>query len=115
MPVDNFSREVIGGIVVERVNLTRATVKEAQEFKDRLLHDSVTGFNRIIVDFSKCNFIDSSMIGALVIALKRISEKGGELRVVIPDEKAFQIFTITGLFRAFNLYKSVDEALKGFD
>lgn len=115
MPADDFFREVIGDIVIERVNLSRATVKEAQEFRDRLLHYSVTGFNKIIIDFSKCSFIDSSMIGGLVIALKRISEKGGEMRVVIPDDKAFQVFTVTGLYRAFNLYKSVDEALKGFD
>lgn len=115
MPGDDFSREIIGDIVIEKVNLTRATVKEAQEFKERLFHDSLAGFNKIIVDFSNCTFIDSSMIGAMVVFLKRISEKGGELRVVIPDTEAFQVFAVTGLFRAFNLYKSLDEAINSFE
>lgn len=115
MHEDDFEREVIGGVVIEKINMTRATVREAQKFKERLLDVSLRGSNRIIVDFSKCTYVDSSMIGAMVILLKRISEKGGELRVVIPEMEAFQVFTVTGLYRVFNLYKSVDEALKDFD
>ncbi|HSL88146.1 MAG TPA: STAS domain-containing protein [Ignavibacteriaceae bacterium] len=114
MADEDFKREIIGDIVIEKVKLSRATVKEAQSFKDRLFSDSISGFNKIIVDLSDCTFVDSSMIGAMVVMLKRMSQKGGELRVVIPETEAFQVFTVTGLFRAFNIYRSVEEALKDF-
>ena len=112
---DDFAREVIGGVVIERVQMNRVTMREAQYFKERLLQDSVSGFNRIIIDLSKCSFVDSSIVGAMVVMLKRITEKGGELRVVKPDSEAFNVFTITGLYKVFNLYNSVTEALKDFD
>lgn len=114
MSTNNFEREIAGDVVIERVNISRATVREAVEFKDRLLSDSLSGYNKIIVDFCSCTFVDSSMIGAMVILLKRISEKGGELKVVISEAEAFQVFTVTGLYKAFNLYNSVNEALKDF-
>ena len=112
---DDFVRELIGGVVIERVLINRVTIREAQYFKEILLQDSVYGFNKIIIDLSKCSFVDSSIIGAMVVILKRISEKGGELRVVKPDSEAFQVFTIIGLYKVFNLYNSVEEALKNFD
>ena len=114
MADEDFKREIIGDIVIEKVKISRATVKEAQAFKDRLFSDSVSGYNKIIVDLTECTFVDSSMIGAMVVMLKRISQKGGELRVVIPETEAFQVFTVTGLFRAFNIYRTVEDALKDF-
>ncbi|MBS4035639.1 MAG: STAS domain-containing protein [Ignavibacterium sp.] len=114
MADEDFKREIVGDIVIEKVKLSRATVKEAQEFKDRLFSDSISGFNKIIVDLTECTFVDSSMIGAMVVMLKRISQKGGELRLVIPEAEAFQVFTVTGLFRAFNIFRSVEDALKDF-
>lgn len=114
MSDEDFKREIVGDIVIEKVKLSRATVKEAQSFKDRLFSDSISGFNKIIVDLSDCTFVDSSMIGAMVVMLKRMSQKGGELRVVIPETEAFQVFTVTGLFRAFNIFRSVEDALKDF-
>lgn len=112
---DDFARQVIGDVVIERVQMNRVTIKEAQYFKERLLQDSVSGFNKIIIDLSKTSFVDSSIIGAMVVMLKRISEKGGELRVVVPNSETFNLFSITSLYKVFNLYNSVEEALKNFD
>jgi anti-anti-sigma factor len=114
MADEDFKREIVGDIVIEKVKISRATVKEAQTFRDRLFSDSISGYNKIIVDLTECTFVDSSMIGAMVVMLKRISQKGGELRLVIPEAEAFQVFTVTGLFRAFNIYRSVEDALKDF-
>lgn len=114
MHEEDFELEIKGDIAIEKVKLSRATLKEAEAFKERLLSDLLSGYQKIIVDFSLCSYVDSSMIGAMVILLKRISEKGGELRVVIPDVEAFQIFTVTGLFKAFNIFKTLDDALIDF-
>lgn len=64
---DDFAREVTGGVVIERILMNRVTIKEAQYFKERLMQDSVSGFNRIIIDMSNCTFVDSAVIGAMVV------------------------------------------------
>ncbi|MFO7526609.1 MAG: STAS domain-containing protein [Ignavibacteriaceae bacterium] len=115
MNEDDFSKEVIGDIVIERINIVRATLNEAQVFKERLLADSLAGFNKIIIDLSLCTYVDSTIIGVMVLVSKKIKDKGGKIRVVIPKAETFEVFTIKGLFKGFNLFNSVDEALKNFD
>ena len=40
----------------------------------------------VLVDLSECSFVDSSVIGALVVASKRLEERDGRLEVVIAPE-----------------------------
>lgn len=111
---EDFTREIVDEILVEKVNLDKATLKEAVKFKERLLDDATAGYSRIIVDFSKCSYIDSSIIGALVILLKKLKESNGELKVVIPKTDSFQFLTDTGLSKTFDLYHALNEAIYSF-
>jgi anti-anti-sigma regulatory factor len=61
----DFIREVHGNILIEVVNLTRATLKEADEFKQILIEDISAGWRKVIVDLSECEFIDSTFLGTL--------------------------------------------------
>jgi anti-anti-sigma factor len=78
----DFVQEKQGTIVIEIVNLTRATLKEAEEFKKILSRDIELGWKNIIVDLTDCEFIDSTFLGALVITLKKITGLGGNLKLV---------------------------------
>jgi anti-anti-sigma factor len=111
---EDLTREFVGEILIEKVNLDKATLKEAVTFKEHLLNDSAEGYNKIIVDFSKCSYVDSSIVGALVVLLKKVKTSGGELKVVIPKSDSFQLFTSSGLERMFNLYNTLDEAISSF-
>jgi anti-sigma B factor antagonist len=64
----------------------------------------------LVVDMDKVGFIDSSGLGVLVGALRRVREAGGDLRVVCVRENVVKIFRITGLDRVFPMFASVDEA-----
>ena len=78
----DFTQEKHGIVLVEVVNLTRATMKEAEEFKQIIRQDIESGWRKIIVDLSDCEFIDSTFLGVLVISLKRITGLGGDIRLV---------------------------------
>jgi anti-sigma B factor antagonist len=58
---------------------------------------------RVVVDFGAVDFIDSSGLGVLVGARKRMQERGGEIVVRGLTPSTRKIFDITGLTEAFNV------------
>ena len=69
------------------------------------------GSTSIVVDMEKVDFLDSTGLGVLVEGLKRVRTRGGDLSIVVTQDKILKIFEITGLNKAFALHSSVDEAL----
>ena len=66
----------------------------------------------IVVDLAAVAFLDSTILGAIVGALRRQREADGELRVVLPETPARRVFEITGLDAALDVWPSRDEALR---
>ncbi|MRS12136.1 MAG: anti-sigma factor antagonist [Actinobacteria bacterium] len=77
-----------------------------QELADVMDADCV----HIVVDLESLAFIDSSGLGVLVSALRRVKERGGTLRLVCTKDGILKIFRITGLDKVFPLFTTVEEA-----
>lgn len=107
----DFERRIAYGFVVEKVNLTRATIKEAQEFKLLLEEDILRGHTIIIVDLSECEFMDSTFIGVLVVTFKKLLKLGGSLKIVKPGLFANSILNYTGSIEVFEIFDTLKEAL----
>ncbi|MGL6279104.1 MAG: STAS domain-containing protein [Gaiella sp.] len=56
---------------------------------------------RVVVDLSAVTFLDSTVLGLLVGALRRARESGRDLAFVLPGGPARRIFEITGLEQVF--------------
>ena len=67
------------------------------------------GTRLIAVDLTATDFVDSTGLGMLVAALKRVRTHDGELVVVCPDPRLRRIFELTELVSVFGLRHSVDE------
>jgi anti-sigma B factor antagonist len=67
----------------------------------------------IIVDLADLEFIDSSGLGVLVRAMKRIRESGGDLSLAAPQQQVRRILNITGLVHVFSVYTNVEQAAGG--
>jgi len=111
----DFIKEDRGDIIIEKVNLTRATLKEADEFKQALAKDIETGKKKIVVDLSDCEFIDSTFLGSLVVSLKKITSLGGDLRLVGFQPAVHSMFELTRMYRVFESYKTKEEAVASFE
>ncbi len=109
----DFEKQMSGDVLIEKVNLAIATIVEARIMKKRLLDDIHLYRKKIIVDISKCDFIDSTFLGALVVSLKRTRKAGGDIKMVIAPSFAITL-NITGFLRLFENYSSVEDALKSF-
>jgi anti-sigma B factor antagonist len=83
----------------------------APEFKQRLLSPIAAGVEHVIVDLTRTTFIDSSSLGVLIGAHRRLKARGGRLVVACDDEAIVKTFRITGLDGVFRLVDSVEAAL----
>lgn len=110
----DFTKEIFGDVTVEVVNLTRATMKEAEEFKKILSNDIDLGARKIVVDLSECEFIDSTFLGALVVSLKKITALGGDLKLVGFQPSVHSMFELTRMYRVFEAFPSKKEAIESY-
>jgi anti-sigma B factor antagonist len=80
--------------------------------RERIVKLVEEGKIRLVVNLSDVGFMDSSGLGALVGALKRVNERGGRLVLACPEGSPLKVLTITGLDKVFPIHSSVDEALR---
>lgn len=83
----------------------------APEFKQRVMAPIAAGVDRVIVDLTETTFIDSSSLGALIGAHRRLQQRGGRLVVACDTEAIVKTFRITGLDGVFTIVNSVQAAL----
>lgn len=102
------------GVIVVKVDLVRATLNEAEEFKAMLTNNIQLGRHHLVVDLLDCEFIDSTFLGTLVVALKKVTGLGGDLRLVGFHPAVQSMFELTRMHRVFETYKTLDKALESF-
>jgi anti-sigma B factor antagonist len=85
----------------------------APEFKQRMSRPIDEGVRRLVVDLSNTTFIDSSSLGVLIGAHRRLKQRNGSLVVVCDNDTIVKTFKITGLDGVFTLVRSLDDALDG--
>ena len=85
----------------------------APEFKQRMSAPIDAGCSNLIVDLRATTFIDSSSLGVLIGAHRRLKLRGGSLVVVCDNDAIVKTFRITGLDGVFTLVQSLDDALDG--
>ncbi len=111
----DYLQETYEDVLVQVVDLTRATLKEADEFKFTLAKSIEGGYRKIVVDLSQCEFIDSTFLGALVVSLKKVTAMGGDLRLVGFHPAVHSMLELTRMHRVFESYPTKDAAIKSFD
>jgi anti-anti-sigma regulatory factor len=111
--LEYFEKHFSGDTLIETVNLLRASHMEASIMKNRLLEDIQLNNKKIIIDISKCDYIDSSFIGAMVVSLKKIRGEGGDIKIVSSSYTAGIAFLV-GCNKLFEGYTSVEDAIKSF-
>jgi anti-sigma B factor antagonist len=113
MPVDlELSDSRIGGwhVLVIRGELDLHT---APGMGDRIAALMADGVDRIALDLTGVPFMDSSSLGVVVAALKRLREQGGELALVGVSGSPAKVLSITGMDRVIPTYDDADGLVRG--
>jgi anti-sigma B factor antagonist len=84
----------------------------APELKQVLAESIEAGRIRIIVDLTETTFLDSTALGVLIGAVKRLRSRDGALAIVNTDENIAKTFEITGLDQIFTILPTREAAVE---
>ena len=107
----NISEERRGDILIMRVQEARLDAARAPALRDALLQQIDAGHSQIVLDLSTTEFMDSSGLGALVSAVKRLGSRG-TLAIAGAQGAVMRLFTLTRMDRVFALHPSVAAAIQ---
>ena len=109
-----FESKLHDDVLIVSVGAKRATIDVSPDFKEYLLKEIDQGNTKIVVDLSAAEFVDSSFLGALVTGLKRAAMKNGDLKIVGLQPPVQAMFELTRLYRIFDIFKNIDDAVNSF-
>ena len=112
--MENFLVTKKEDIVIEEVNLVKATREQAEEFKIILLDHIEEGKTKLVIDLHQCDFVDSTFLSTLLIALKAVMAKGGSLKIAALKNEVAAVMEATGMNKVFEIFSSISEAIESF-
>src|SRR3954464_9716051 len=83
----------------------------APEFKERISAAIDAGRDHVVVDLGGTSFIDSSSLGVLISAHRRLSGRDGRLVIACDVPAVLNTFKITGLDAVLEIVSTREEAL----
>src|SRR4051795_9934677 len=86
-------------------------VSTAPRFQERLNAAMGEGKTKLVLDFSRVEFIDSTGLSVLLNALRRLSRRNGTLSIVCTNPTVLRLFEITRLDTTFDIVATREEAL----
>ena len=113
--MEDFEKTYVGGVFVIAVNLIRATINEAIAFRKIVVEEINSGQTQLVIDLSKCDYIDSTFFGVIVKISRMLIDIGSKLKVVKPSMVGESIFSHTNYLKVFDKYKTREAAIKSFD
>jgi anti-sigma B factor antagonist len=82
---------------------------KATDFRSQIDRSLNEGAKIILVDFSDVTFMDSSGLGALVLALKSIRGAGLKMFICSINEQVKMLFELTSMDRVFEILTDKEE------
>jgi anti-sigma B factor antagonist len=104
------SSERGGGIVAVEV-AGEVDIYTAPQLRQTLQVAIAGGTHALLVDLARATFMDSTALGVLLGALKRLRPEGGELAIACSEPSLRKIFEVTNLDSVFAIFDSAEAAL----
>ena len=72
------------------------------------------GRNKLLLNLARISYMDSAGIGELVACYKRSRDKGGQLKLLNPSGKVYDLLQLTKLEEIFETHRDEGEAIQSF-
>jgi anti-sigma B factor antagonist len=88
------------------------TVDKADTFRRSIQERFEAGIRDVVLDVAHLTYIDSAGLEALLWIVDEGAARGGQLRLVSPDETICRILHVTRLDRRFHVHDTIESAAK---
>ncbi|MCA1995285.1 MAG: STAS domain-containing protein [Coleofasciculus sp. S288] len=82
---------------------------KAGQFRQEITNLVESNVDIVLVDFQEVTFMDSSGLGALVLALKTVRAAGGKLFICSVNEQIKMLFELTSMDRVFEIFPTRED------
>lgn len=106
-----IEKEILGDVLCLKLTTPTLDITVSNEFKNQVIENMGSGKERLLLDLSEIETIDSSGLSAL-IGIYKVLENKDNLHIYGLKQKVIKLFEITGLIKLFHFYSSKDEACK---
>ncbi len=87
---------------------------EATDFNEAVRKYLNEGKKNIVIDLSGVTYVNSTGMGMLIRNYTTVANAGGKLKLASINERMRGLLSITKLNQIFEIYDTVDEAVKSF-
>lgn len=109
----NIEQNTVGEIQLVKFS-GRLTSNVAKPAKDEILK-AIDISNRVVIDCSELEYVDSTGLGTLVSGLKKALSLDGDLRLGEIMPKVAMLLELTKADKVFKIYPKVDDAINSYD
>jgi len=107
-------KEVNGVTVVELAG--RVTLGEGSSLLRTTLKDLLSqGKTRLVLDLAEVSYVDSAGLGTLVAGYTSAQNQGANLKLANLTKRFHEQLSITKLVTVFDVYDTVQDAVKSFE
>jgi anti-sigma B factor antagonist len=92
----------------------RLTVGEASSIREKVSEVLAKSINKLILDLSEVDYIDSTGLGSMVICYTTIKKAGGALKLVNLNKRNIELLLLTKLHTIFEVFSDERDAVNSF-
>ena len=108
----NFTFENQDNIVIFTIKNSNLDSEISPQLKAKILILCQPDVEAFIIDMSNVDYVDSSGLGALLLANRQLREYGQDLILTGVRETVMKMFNISQLTDLFTFYDTLEEALQ---
>lgn len=105
--------ERIGDVNVAVIPVEELDASNAGELK-RDIAPVLQASKKVVLDFSRVRFVDSSGLGAMLSCLRQLTAAGGELKLSGMSKQVRGTFELVRLHRIFDIHAGKEDAARAF-
>ncbi len=109
-----ISERILGNVSLLDISGKLSGGENYNLLSSKIMEQLAKGYILFILNLSEVNNADSTGIGELIVCLKRVKEKGGEIKLTAPSQKISSLLHITNLDKIFEIHPTERSALNSF-
>ena len=111
----NIVEKEVNGVTVLEVGGRITLGEESNQLRTKLKDILSQGKTRLVPDLAEVTYIDSSGLGTLVAGFTSAQNQGANLKLANLTKRFNELLNITKLVTVFDVYPTVQDAVKSFE